>query len=141
MPKHSSRFSEKIKRLEANKTNLLFCARERIAAEQPIEAARAFAQAAQLEEEIATVLKGDGFLKDALISWVSAASCYHLAGDFSEALRVSELVLSNPDGERYRDVIERIKIDCEEKIAALIAMQYVSPLPEEQRPSHGKSFP
>ncbi|MBM3238693.1 hypothetical protein FJZ31_20565 [Candidatus Poribacteria bacterium] len=120
--KHPHRFSEEIRQLEVDKTNLLFYARERAAANEPIESARAFAKAARMEEEIAPLMEAEGYLQDAVISWVSAASCYHLGHNLAEALRICELVEKKPFGERYRDILQKIKIDCEKRMATPVTM-------------------
>jgi hypothetical protein len=120
--KRPHRFSEKIRQLEVDKTNLLFYARERAAANEPIESARAFAKAARMEEEIAPLMEAEGYLQDAVISWVSAASCYHLGHNLAEALRICELVEKKPFGERYRDILQKIKIDCEKRMVTPVAM-------------------
>ena len=86
--KRPHRFSEETRRLQGEKSGLLFYARERAAANDPIESACAFAKAARMEEAIATRLEAEGYSLEATISWVSAASCYHLAHDFAESLRV-----------------------------------------------------
>jgi hypothetical protein len=120
--KRSHRYSEKIRQLEVDKTSLLFYARERAAANEPIESARAFAKAARMEEEIAPLMEAEGYLQDAVISWVSAASCYHLGHNLAEALRICELVEKKPFGERYRDILQKIKMDCEKRMATPVAM-------------------
>jgi hypothetical protein len=120
--KRPHRFSEKFRQLEADKSGLLFYARERASANDPIEAARAFAKAARMEEEIAPLMEAEGYLQDAVISWVSAASCYHLGHNLAEALRICELVEKKPFGERYRDILQKIKIDCEKRMVTSVAM-------------------
>jgi len=120
--KRSHRFSEKIRQLEVDKTSLLFYARERAAANEPIESARAFAKAARMEEEIAPLMEAEGYLQDAVISWVSAVSCYHLGHNLAEALRICELVEKKLFGERYRDILQKIKMDCEKRMATPVAM-------------------
>ena len=120
--KRPHRFSEETRRLDAEKSGLLFYARERAAANDPIESGRAFAKAAQMEEEIAIRLEAEGYHLEATISWVSAASCYHLAHDFAEALRVCELVEEKPFVARDRNILQQIKTNCETQMAKPIVM-------------------
>ena len=121
--KFPHRFSEETRRLKTDKTNLLFYARERAAANDPIESARAFEKAAHMEEEIAPRLEAEEYPTEAMISWISAASCYLMAHDFAQALRVCELVEKKPVAEeRYRDILQSIKTDCETQIAKPIVI-------------------
>ena len=129
--KFPHRFSEETRRLQTDKTSLLFYARERAAANDPIESARAFAKAGRMEEDIATRLEVEGYPTDAMISWISAASCYWMGYDFAEALRVCELMEGKPDAQRYRDILQQIKTDCETRITTPFAITGV----EEQETS------
>jgi hypothetical protein len=110
------RFSDETRQLDAEKSGLLFYARERAAANDPIEAARTFAKAARMEEDIATRVEAEGYPADAMIAWISTASCYLMAHDYAQALRVCEVVAEKPYAERYQDILQEIKADCEKAI-------------------------
>ena len=75
-----------------------------------------------MEEDIATRLEAEGYPQQAMVSWVSAASCYLMAHDFAQALRVCELIEDKPFAERYQVVFRDIKTDCETQIAEPIMM-------------------
>ena len=120
--KRPYRFSEETRQLDAEKSGLLFYARERAAANDSIESARVFAKAAQMEEEIAIRLEAEGYPPEAMISWVSAASCYFMAHDFAQALRVCELAEDKPFVERYQDILQQIQTECETHITEPIVL-------------------
>jgi len=120
--KFPNRFSEETRQLQGKKSGLLFYARWQAEINDPIESARAFAKAAHMEEDIATRLEAEGYPQQAMVSWVSAASCYLMAHDFAQALRVCELIEDKPFAERYQDVFRDIKTDCESQIAKPLVM-------------------
>jgi hypothetical protein len=72
-----------------------------------------FNEAAEQEIQIAHLLEAYGHTEDALISWVSAASCYMNAGDFSRAGKLFEFILTKNIRPRLRRDVKRFKKKCE----------------------------
>ena len=90
---------------EARKSNLLLEAR--LLAAQGEDAAEKFAQAAQIEEDLARRCAALGLAEKSSVHQFSAASCWAQAGDFYHAILLCDELLSRADlPERLRQRIQ-----------------------------------
>ena len=84
------------------------------------EATAMFTEAGELEEQIARLLENDSqHSENAVIHWVSSASCYMNAGDFSKAGDLFEFILSKDIRPRLRRDVKKFKKKCETEIKKL----------------------
>lgn len=92
--------------LAQRKSLLIIQAQFQKALGQHGEAARLFLEAGLLEEKIAANYRQAGNAEDAAISFFSAASCYHHAGQLAKAIALAEeaMILSSA-----RDFVEEIR--------------------------------
>jgi len=99
-------YSDEIRQLMRKKSGILFSAHRRRDDSILDEATTMFIEAGELEEQIAHLLENDSQPKaegvgersehseNAIIHWISAASCYMNAGDFSRAGKLFEFILT-----------------------------------------------
>lgn len=88
---------EEFTRREIEKSNLLLQAKWQRETGVPDEAARLFAAAATLEEELANLCQQRGLTAKELTHRFSAAGCWMQAGDFHHAASDLEKLLSRDD--------------------------------------------
>ena len=125
-------YSDEIRQLIRKKSGILFSAHRRIDDSILDEATTMFIEAGELEEQIAHLLendsqpkaKGVGELRggttkqtehseNAVIHWISAASCHMNAGDFSRAGKLFEFILTKNIRPRLRRDVKKFKKRCE----------------------------
>ncbi|MBC8233189.1 hypothetical protein H8E77_26885 [bacterium] len=106
-------YSDKIRQLIRKKSGVLFSAHRRKDDGLFEEANALFNEAAEQEVQIAHFLEASGQRENALISWVSAASCYMNAGDFSRAGKLFEFILTKNIRPRLRRDVKKFKKRCE----------------------------
>jgi hypothetical protein len=93
---------------EVRKSNLILQARLLSAQSQPDEAAARFAEAAQVEEQLAQRRAGQGRHDDAAMHLFSAASCWAQAGNFFRAIFLCDDLLGRSGGtERLRQQVRQ----------------------------------
>ena len=107
-------YSDEIRQLITKKSNTLFRARFK-KSEGDFEEARAlFEETAQQEEQIARLLEVSGNPLDALISWVSAGSCYMKAEKYQIAQAIFEGTQKKPLlPEALQKELHRLKGQCQ----------------------------
>ncbi len=92
---------------EARKSNLLLEAQLLRAQEQDDEAAAKFAEAAHIEERLAAQCESKGLREKSWIHQFSAAGCWAQAGNFYEALRLGDELLTDQQlPPRLRDQVQ-----------------------------------
>ncbi|MBM3237483.1 hypothetical protein FJZ31_14430 [Candidatus Poribacteria bacterium] len=128
-------YSDEIRQLMRKKSGILFSAHRRKDDGILDEATAMFIEAGELEEQIARLLENDSQPKaegvpvlslrritkvqrsehseNAVIHWVSAASCYMNAGDFSRAGKLFEFILTKDIRPRLRREVKKFKKRCE----------------------------
>ena len=129
-------YSDEIRQLMRKKSGILFSAHRRRDDSILDEATTMFIEAGELEEQIAHLLENDsqpkaecgfpplggqegGFgersehSENAVIHWISAASCYMNAGDFSRSGKLFEFILTKNIRPRLRRDIKKFKKRCE----------------------------
>jgi hypothetical protein len=118
-------YSNEIRQLMRKKSGILFSAHRRKDDGILDEATAMFIEAGELEEQIAHLLENDSQPKaeavgeqnerseNAVIHWVSAASCYMNAGDFSRAGKLFEFILTKDIRPRLRRDVKKFKKRCE----------------------------
>ncbi|MFQ6042136.1 MAG: hypothetical protein ACE5PV_14865 [Candidatus Poribacteria bacterium] len=106
-------YSDEIRQLIRKKSGVLFSAHKRKDDGFLEEASALFNEAAEQEIRIAHLLEASGHKEDAFISWVSAASCYMNAGDFSRAGKLFEFILTKNIRPRLRREVKKFKKRCE----------------------------
>jgi hypothetical protein len=93
---------------EIRKSNLILQARLLSAQNQADEAAHRFAEAAQLEEDLAQRCSTAGLHDAAAAHLFSAASCWAQAGNFFRAILLCDDLLGRPGGtERLRQEVRQ----------------------------------
>jgi len=107
---------ETLRQLMRKKSGILFSANRRKDDGILDEATAMFTESGKLEEQIARLLENDlQQPENAVIHWVSAASCYMNAGDFSKAEELFEFILSKDIRPRLRRDVKKFKKRCKLK--------------------------
>jgi len=125
-------YSDEIRQLMRKKSGILFSAHRRRDDSILDEATTMFIEAGELEEQIAHLLENDSqpkaegvgelrggttkqteHFENAVIHWISAASCYMNAGDFSRAGKLFEFILTKNIRPRLRRDVKKFKKRCE----------------------------
>ena len=118
-------YNDEIRQLMRKKSGILFSAHRRKDDGILDEATAIFIEAGELEEQIARLLENDSQPKaegvgersehseNAVIHWISAASCYMNAGDFSRSGKLFEFILTKNIRPRLRRDIKKFKKRCE----------------------------
>ncbi len=115
--KHNPPYSDELLQLINRKSGLIISANtelDRINGDGQEKAKHLFLQAAQLEQKVIQQLVLEGHKEDIYISFVSAASCYKMAGMYEESLKFfKEALLRDglPDGMKGK-VIQLVQ-ECE----------------------------
>jgi tetratricopeptide (TPR) repeat protein len=94
------------------KTAILSKAQAVAALGLPETAVPLWVAAASYEERLAPLLEALGREREAAVHRISAASCYHKAGDFSRAANLYRAALAGPLLQDTRQEVERILADC-----------------------------
>jgi len=106
-------YPEEAKRLIARKSGLILDARVLQDMGKIDEARTRFLKAAQIEEQITTLLDKANEHEDATLNLVSAASCYKMAGHYTKAWTLSqEAMARDAMPQEMRKKIEMLRQEC-----------------------------
>ena len=109
-------YSDTIRQLNHQKSGFLLRAQElQKNGEVAGEAILLFSKAAEIEMQIAHLLQ-DAEHENAIIHWVSAASCYMQAKNYQTALEQLDWVLTQPIPPRLRRDVEKFRRRCRHQI-------------------------
>jgi hypothetical protein len=102
----------RLEELMAEKTSILSKAQALTTMGLPKTAQSLWESAASYEERIASLLDAQGDKQEASVHRVSAASCYHKAGDPSRATNLYRAALAGPLRDSTRKEVEKMLSDC-----------------------------
>jgi hypothetical protein len=112
-------YSDDVQRIIGDKSSTLLQARLCQSLGLKQEAEKFFDFAANKEERIANLLEAGGNVEDALINWISAASCYNMAGKYHQARDLFTFILNRYKKymtEKRLNEVKQLKEECDEAI-------------------------
>jgi len=119
-PPDDKHYSDRLIRLINRKSGLIISANtelDRIDSDGREKAKQLFLQAAQMEQKVIRQLALEGHEEDIYISFVSAASCYKMAGMYEESLKFfKEAILRDGLPDRMREKVTQLAQECEEAL-------------------------
>ncbi len=112
-------YSDEACRLIGDKSSMLLQARLCRHLGKKKEAEKLFDIAANKEEQIAFLLEASGHFEDSVINWISAASCYSMAGKYHQARDLFQFILEKHSQymtEKRLSEVKQLKEECDEAI-------------------------